>query len=660
MTNTRFRFRLLHLSDLHAQAGGETESWRRRRAFGPAWEANLETLLEDGPFDLVCFTGDAADQGRAEELEEAGDFLLALMERLQLDRERLFVVPGNHDIDREVHPRAWASLRQAAWEVDDLDLARWLAGGAAPRGVDSRWREQVLERQAAYRSWVRDGLKRGELDPASGPHGRLGYRVRLEGQGVPVHVIGLDTAWLSGDDHDAARLWITDEQVTRLLTDERGRPLDGLRLVLQHHPLEELADGRRIRALLAEHADLVLRGHLHETDLSTWADPSQSLRQIAAGCLYEGRRGDRWPHACQAVTLDLDTSGRPLGVEVRPRGFSSRGGHWFDDDGLYQEASGGRVSWAVPRPRASAATAESNPFEPWKPVMPPIFQGRESELQQLDAALDSGEGVSIVGDARIGKSSLLLTWQQQLEGSGQPVRYLNGQGSDGVTEAAFVAKAIGGKAPDGADAAADALAAWADAESEGLAPVLLIDELDGLPARFDPIFFERLRDLLGKVVIIVASRREVGALYQDLDYTSPFDGLLRLIRLGLLDQTAAEEITLSADELDTDDMALMRQWAGRHPLYLQLLGHLLVEARRLGEDQSIALERFRDEAERRLGELWRHLDEGDREALRAAAGGEPTDRKSLIQRGLVDESGRPFGEVLAAWLRGPDGPAQQG
>ncbi len=346
MKETNPRLRLLHLSDLHARTGRAGESWRQRQMLGPAWEANLETLLEDGPFDLVCFTGDAADSGTAEELEEAGNFLLTLMDRLELGHERLFLVPGNHDIDRGIHPDAWAGLRDAAWAVDDLDLARWLAGGPAPRGVDPSWREQVLERQAAYQSWLRDRLGREELDPATGPHGRLGYRVRFEWHGLPVHVIGLDSAWLSGDDNDVARLWVTDEQVTRLLRNERGRPLEGLRLVLQHHPLDELADGRRIRTLLAQHADLVMRGHLHETEVSVWADPGQSLRQLAAGCLYEGHRGDQWPATCQAITFDLDPKGRPLNVEVRSRTFSPEGEHWSDDGSLYSESRDGQLSWA--------------------------------------------------------------------------------------------------------------------------------------------------------------------------------------------------------------------------------------------------------------------------------------------------------------------------
>ena len=246
-----------------------------------------------------------------------------------------------------------------------MGLARWLAGGDAPQGIEASWRDQVLQRQAAYRSWVRLGLGRPELDPVESPHGYLGYRVRLERQDVLVHLVGLDTAWLCGNDADSGRLRVTDEQVMRLLTDDDGLSLPGLRLVLMHHPLHDLADGDRVRQLLAEHADLVLRGHLHATEVSIWADPSRSLRQLAAGCLYEGHRADRGLNACQVVTLTLGADGRPRRVEVRLRRFSPEGGHWFDDDGLYPESQHGRVTWTVtPDRRYRNCAPQKRPPQP--------------------------------------------------------------------------------------------------------------------------------------------------------------------------------------------------------------------------------------------------------------------------------------------------------
>jgi hypothetical protein len=214
-------------------------------------------------------------------------------------------------------------------------------------------------------------------------------------------------------------------------------------------------------------------------------------------------------------------------------------------------------------------------------------------------------------------------------------------------------KATGRPAPDGADAAADVLGAWAAGEPEGLPPVLLVDEFDGLPGRFDLRFFERLRNLLGRVILVVASRREVDELYAELGKTSPFDNRLRFIRLGLLEEDAAEALIRLGDGiLGADDASMLRLWAGRHPLFLQLLGHCLVETHRLGESPTVALDRFRDEADRRLRDLWRRLDERDRTTLRAIVRGESNARSQrLVRRGLLDDGGRPFGKVLEAWLR---------
>jgi predicted phosphodiesterase len=613
---------------------------------GEEWRLHLETVLEEGPIDLVCFTGDAADRGKREEFREAGDFLEDVLKRLGLGRERLFVVPGNHDIDRNVHPGAWRAVRELAAKVDDLAFARWMRGEALD-GAEEVWREQVLERQGAYRAWVEHGLGRPELLPEQGPHGTLGYRQTLHLRGVPVHVVGLDTAWLCGETNESGLLRLTDDPVGRLLSGP-----DGFRLVLMHHPFHDLADGAACRRLLAQQrAHLVLRGHLHETELTTWADPDQQLRTLAAGCLYEGNAGDRWPNACQVVTLKLTASGEPVEGEVRLRSFSPRGGHWFDDDGLYRNSQGGRVRLAFAA--ATPKMTTGNPFEPRKPAVPPNFVGREATLRQLVAELERGHGISLVGDSRIGKTSLLRTLERQLAEGGQTVRWLDGQGAEGQGPEAFV-RAVTGKNPgNGAEAAADALAAWASAEPEGLPPILLVDEFDGFPGRFDPRFFERLRNLNSRLLLVLATRREIPDLYREQNITSPFDNLLRLLRLGLLKSDAADRlIALGGDAFAAAHGELLRRWAGQHPYYLQLMGFHLVEAREMGESWKEGFDRFRDEAGLRLRQQWDRLDERDREHLLGIARGEslPLNRR-LQRRGILDEEGKPFGEVLTDWLR---------
>ncbi len=306
------RLAILHVSDLHVRADEGAGGWRRRRVLGEAWDRNLDAFLEDGPIDLVCFTGDLAQAGKPEEYALLTPFVEALLARVGVPADRLFVVPGNHDIDRSVAEPAWKALRGLGWD-EAAALSRWMAGGRPPLRVAPSWPDEVLARQAAYRAWVRDALKRPDLLPGAPRHPRLGYRVTLAlgGLPLPVHVIGLDTAWLAGDDGDAGKLRLTEDQVGML-----ADGLDGLRIALVHHPLTDLADGASCRRLLADRVDLLLRGHLHEPELSLWKDPDRELRELAAGCLYEH---DEYPNACQRIDLTLDDRGRVLGLDVRFR-----------------------------------------------------------------------------------------------------------------------------------------------------------------------------------------------------------------------------------------------------------------------------------------------------------------------------------------------------
>lgn len=352
--------RILHISDLHLRGPREPDRARRVRVLGAPWFKNVTELRGDGRFDLVAFTGDVTFSGQLDEYLELmqrtcsdGTVARWLDETLAAagcSRHDLYVVPGNHDVARTVHAPAWREIREewdrATGPGDDDAFARWLVrGGAAPRGMDAGLRERLLERTAGYRAWVEHGLSRPDLLPTPS-RSQLGYRVtrRLAHLPFPVHIIGLDSAWLAGDDHDARRLRLTDEQLLRLCTDEDGKHLAGLRIALVHHPLADLADGERARRLLHElSVELLLCGHLHDPEAREIATPDGRLRDLAVGCLYQH---DRYRNGVTAVTLDLDGDGRVRGLELRFRGWSERG-HWHDDDSLYRASQGGRLVWPV-------------------------------------------------------------------------------------------------------------------------------------------------------------------------------------------------------------------------------------------------------------------------------------------------------------------------
>lgn len=655
MPSATHTLRILHLSDLHERGPREAEAWRRQRVLGETWQRNLDALLADGPVDLACFTGDVADWGLPAEYEAAAEFFHALLRHLNLPPGRLFPVPGNHDIDRSIQADAWQKLRQAYRQGDGLTLSRWLAGtGKPPPGADAAWLEPVLERQAAYRQWLRD-LGRAELDPANHAHRRVGYRISLPsspgagGLPFPVHVIGLDTAWLAGGDEDAQKLWLTDDQIMRHATGADGKPLDGLRIALCHHPLSDLADHDRAANLLARHADVLLRGHLHNAKMERRSDPDQGLAELAAGCLYEGHYANHYPNGCQLVTLKLNNQGRPVSVEAWFRSWAEQG-HWHNDNSRYDHSVEGRREWFCFPPQP--ANHGANPYDIAHPAAPPAFVGRAALLNGLAQAIEQTASVSIVGDRRIGKSSLLLAFEARAKAMGREVRWLNGEGAEAASLSAFIAAITGNTCDDRAEAAANALSAWvARVGKPGLAPVLLLDEAEIFLRQFDYRFFERLRGMLERVCVILATHQPIDQVFKQLGLGSPFDNKLRIETVGLLEPGAVGQLLQrGAAVLEGEDLALMRRWAGRHPYYLQLLGFRLVEARRHHETRQAALDKARQDAHARLRQLWEKLKDKEKQILRQAASGQPSAHGGLRLRGLLEENGLLFGEVLAEWL----------
>jgi transcriptional regulator with XRE-family HTH domain len=308
-------------------------------------------------------------------------------------------------------------------------------------------------------------------------------------------------------------------------------------------------------------------------------------------------------------------------------------------------------------------------YNPWTPATPPAFVGRLDMLRALEAAAVDGRSVSLVGERRMGKSSILCTWAEWAAAQGWPVRLLSGEGPEAAGHSELLAQLLGtaaaaASAPLSPDAAADRLDAWCRAQADACAdaagasrpapgPLLLLDEAESFLQRADPCFLTRLRGLITarRLRLVVATARELDQVYADLGRTSPFPNLLELRRVALLDAPAARQlIARGAAHWQPGDADWMLDWAGTHPFYLTLLARRLLEARRDGRPREHALDVFRDEAETQLRLWWNALDEPTRTLLHRVARGEAVDAFRLRRRGILTDDSRPLGRVMSAWL----------
>ncbi len=232
------------------------------------------------------------------------------------------------------------------------------------------------------------------------------------------------------------------------------------------------------------------------------------------------------------------------------------------------------------------------------------------------------------------------------------VAIASGEGPEARSCTALVRALTGGECHAATpDEAADQLAVWVATAAGGLLPLLIVDEAEAVLKHLPHRFFERLRGMLGRLCLLLATRHEIGAVARDDGLTSPLLNRLQVQRVGLLDDAGVEQLIARGDGvLMPGDALTLRHCAGRHPFYLTLLAHYLWQARSDGDGEAVALDAFREDAYQRLGECWRALPAREQAALRGAAAGVALAGDDALQRrGLLDD-GRLFGEVLREWL----------
>ncbi|MFN0124531.1 MAG: AAA-like domain-containing protein [Blastocatellia bacterium] len=256
-------------------------------------------------------------------------------------------------------------------------------------------------------------------------------------------------------------------------------------------------------------------------------------------------------------------------------------------------------------------TQTPNPFTNRGPVTnPEDFFGRKDEIATILTRLQSLQCVSIVGERRIGKSSLLFHLSQtgtaQLDDKRYRFAYCSLQDAHYQSLPGFCAtilKRLGmeGDAIAANQSAAENLIAFTDlleaASERHERLVVCLDEFEETfkrPAEFGNGFFEHLRSQLelGKFVFVTASREPLQKLKLDGKLTSPFDNIFTKVELGeFTDEEAAEFIAHYDAQVNFTDAEnrFIASYFELHPLRLQVLcDQVLMNRRRQWSDGDLA------------------------------------------------------------------------
>lgn len=254
----------------------------------------------------VIATGDIAFGGKKDQYDQAGLFLDALTEAIGTNRTSVFIVPGNHDIDRAKISLGCDEMLDKIAAEGDKKLDAYLLHDAD--------RAHLLERFEAY------ALFAHAYDcPLDDVGGLAGDHVRRVSQDKSLRFVGLNSALICG----------LKDKKGELLLGKRQRTLpmkrDGEELVvLLHHPLEWASDSSKASPYFESRARVVISGHEHAA--SARVVPSTDgleILMISAGATIppesEGQR-----YCYNIIEFDWDAEQSKLVVKVTPRQWSEK------------------------------------------------------------------------------------------------------------------------------------------------------------------------------------------------------------------------------------------------------------------------------------------------------------------------------------------------
>jgi hypothetical protein len=289
--------------------------------------------------------------------------------------------------------------------------------------------------------------------------------------------------------------------------------------------------------------------------------------------------------------------------------------------------------------------------------------GRRSQKEQIAAALERCQPVQLLGERRMGKTSLLL-WVKRHAGRahpGWPVAWVDtGALVDRSPEGLILA--IGeslGVAEEVDEHLQSGRTAW-HALDLLLPLVLLVDEADALAVpgqRFDPSFLGLLRAAGQgqRLAWVSTSHSNLHTLFQQDQLTSPFLNDSLRLTVGALEEGAAD--TLLAQALDSNQSKAALTEAGRLPYPLQWIADAMFQE----QAPEMAADALRNALEPAYDSWWRSRgDEKERRLLGecvkgielAALDGRERDRRrlrGLVERGLVIEQDGQFTLPGTAW-----------
>ena len=259
----------LHLSDWQ-QNLRETGLMFLRDSLISDIEQRKEINKNLSKIDLIIFSGDVTYSGKAEEYLAAKEQLLEpLLDACNLGRDHLFIVPGNHDLDRN----KISKLERYIKPKSEFQLSKLLN--------NDQERKKLLKPFDAFNKFVQ--MYTGQSDPSYANIKR--YNI----DGKEIALLGINSALFSGRSESRnSSMLIGEEQIQGLLKEASTADV---RIAVLHHPFDCLDEFDRniVEGRLLSTCNFILCGHQHGSKPKIVRSTFGNCAIISTGGCYIGQ-----------------------------------------------------------------------------------------------------------------------------------------------------------------------------------------------------------------------------------------------------------------------------------------------------------------------------------------------------------------------------------
>lgn len=231
------KYRWLHLSDLHSYCNGI-----KTKIMRDALIDEVEELNNEERFNFIIITGDISDKDSGYDLAE--EFILELISRIDIEKEKVFIIPGNHDLNRNI-PDDRGDIVKGLWETGILDEEEEL------NNIKS-----LIYAQNKFFNTYKNIL--GREYPKENIHF---VEKLMEG----VNIIHLNTSWMCYDSSvEDGKIHVGINSVYKCLEEVNKEDFN---IVIGHHRLDDLNPQERnhLKTIFkSKGIDMYLGGHCHQ------------------------------------------------------------------------------------------------------------------------------------------------------------------------------------------------------------------------------------------------------------------------------------------------------------------------------------------------------------------------------------------------------------